>query len=90
MASALTGPLITITSPDIGPFMAPSILANFQSLVRGMTKLAPDALKNKGTRVIAEAKPLREMTYTSLDDLDRESRCILSAQLGARDQPGST
>ncbi|MFH1724631.1 MAG: hypothetical protein ABII00_08415 [Elusimicrobiota bacterium] len=64
----------------LGEKMTYSSLTNFRLLVQGMAKLAASAVLNMGTKIIAENRPMREMAYASLDDLDRESRCILSVR----------
>ncbi len=64
----------------LGEKMTYSSLTNFRLLVQGMAKLAASAVLNIGTKIIAGNRPMREMTYASLDDLDRESRCILSVR----------
>jgi len=69
----------------LGEKMTYSSLTNFRLLVQGMAKLASSAVLNMGTKIIAGNRPMLEMTYASLEDLDRESRCLLSVR---GDAPG--
>ncbi len=64
----------------LGEKMTHSSLTNFRLLVQGMAKLTPCATHNTGTKIIAGNRPMREMTYSSLGDLDRESRRLLSVR----------
>ena len=54
------------------------ILGNFRLLVGDIAARTPNALRNRGTRILLENKPIREMGYESLRDLEQESRWLLS------------
>ena len=51
---------------------------NFKVLVSDFVQEAPQAWRNHGTRVLLENKPLQTMGYESLEDLERESRWLLT------------
>lgn len=64
----------------LGDSMTYSSLTNFRLLVQGMAKLTAAGVHNLGTKIIAGNQPMAGMTYGSLDDLDRESRRLLSVR----------
>lgn len=55
-----------------------NVLGNLRLLVGDLVAFAPAAARNRGTRVLAENRPIREMGYLTLEDLDRESRWLLT------------
>lgn len=55
-----------------------NILANVKVLVGMLSAAAPAAALNRGARVMVEGRPLREMGYDTLADLERESRWRLT------------
>lgn len=56
------------------------VFGNFKLLVEDMVRAAPAALRNHGTKVLLEGKPIQTMGYDSLEDLDREIRWLLTLQ----------
>lgn len=56
-----------------------AVLANFRILLEDMAAKAPKALRSRGAKVLLDKKPVREMGYTCLEDLERESRWLLSS-----------
>lgn len=62
----------------LGAAMGPSVLQNFKTLVAAAAAQAPAAARGRGTRILIEGRPLREMGYAGLDDLDRECRWLLA------------
>ncbi len=54
------------------------VFGNFKLLIGDVVKVAPEAWQNNGTRVLMEGKPIQTMGYTSLADLERESRWLLT------------
>ncbi|MFH2203458.1 MAG: hypothetical protein ABIJ96_10110 [Elusimicrobiota bacterium] len=62
----------------LGDKMVHSTLINFNLFVKGLVRMAVRAKSNKGARIIQSGRPVREMGYASIDDMDRESRCILT------------
>lgn len=55
-----------------------NILANVKILVGMLSAAAPAAALNRGAQIMVEGRPLREMGYEGLADLERESRWRLS------------
>jgi len=51
---------------------------NLKLLVGDLVQAAPDAWKNHGARVLLEGRPIRTMGYGSIEDLERESRWLLT------------
>jgi hypothetical protein len=51
---------------------------NFRILLSVLAEAAPRALLNRGCRYLREGKPVREMGYEGLEDLDREERWLLT------------
>jgi len=62
----------------LGDRMGPGAFQNFVTLVKGLAALAPGALAGKGVRVLAAGRPVRDMGYRGLEDLERESRALLT------------
>lgn len=58
--------------------MAYSAFENFKQLVGEAVRMAPEALRSRGARVMLAGRPLREMGYQSLADIERESRWLLT------------
>jgi hypothetical protein len=56
------------------------VLGNFKGLLAEVAKRVPDAWRNQGTRMILEGKPLNQMGYGSLADLDRETLWLSTLQ----------
>jgi hypothetical protein len=54
------------------------LMGNFKLMVGDLTQSAPSAWRNHGTRVLLDNKPVQTMGYESLDDLDRETRWLLT------------
>ncbi len=53
-------------------------MGNLKLLITDLAARAPDAWRAHGTRVLLEGKPIRTMGYSSLDDLEREARWLLT------------
>lgn len=51
---------------------------NFRQLVFELCERAKGASRNRGARTLLEGRPVREMGYDSLEDLDRESLWLLT------------
>jgi len=64
----------------LGERMAYGTMTNFRQLVADAAARSPQALRSRGARTILEGRPLREMGYESLADLERESRWLLTLQ----------
>jgi hypothetical protein len=62
----------------LGAQMAPSAQSNLMVLFRLALERAPRALRNAGARHVLERRPLSNLPYDSLKDLDRECRWLLS------------
>jgi len=62
----------------LGSKMLYNIAGNFRLLLGEWVKNTPAARLNHGTRVILDNKPLREMGYASLEEMERESRWLLA------------
>ncbi len=58
--------------------MGYNVLGNFRTLLTDLAALAPKALRSRGTRVLLEGRPLREMGYRSIADAEREARWLLT------------
>lgn len=58
--------------------MAYNVASNFKILVAELAQHAPGATRNRGAQVLLDGKPLREMGYESLAELERESRWLLT------------
>jgi hypothetical protein len=56
------------------------VFGNFKLLVGDVVKASPDAIRNHGTRVLLEGKPIQTMGYSSLEDIERECRWLLALQ----------
>jgi hypothetical protein len=50
-------------------------------LLGDIAKLAPEAWRNHGTRLIQEGLPLNRLGYSSLTDLERETRWLLTLHM---------
>lgn len=57
-----------------------SVMNNFKLLLNDFVTLAPKAWHNRGTDILLQNKPIREMGYESLADLERETRWFLTLQ----------
>jgi hypothetical protein len=57
---------------------------NLKLLVGDLLGASPDAWQNHGTRVLMEARPMQTMGYTSLKDLEKEERWLLTLRWAAR------
>lgn len=55
-----------------------NIMANIKVLVGMLSAAAPAAALSRGAQVMLEGRPLREMGYDGLEDLERESRWRLT------------
>jgi hypothetical protein len=55
-----------------------NITANFKALLKEWVAYAPQARQGRGTSILLQDKPIADMGYRSLDDLDQESRWLLS------------
>jgi hypothetical protein len=53
-------------------------LANFKQLLQDCVAGSPNALQNLGTRTLVRNQPLTGLGYSSLSDLERESRWLLT------------
>lgn len=62
----------------LGPHKGFVLAGNLKVLVRLLQEAAPQAGLNHGARILAENRPLREMGYASLADLEREARWRLA------------
>jgi hypothetical protein len=56
------------------------ILGNFKLMLGDLARQVPAAWRNHGTKVLLENKPIPTMGYESLDDLERETRWLLTLQ----------
>jgi len=52
------------------------VLGNCRQLTADLAAAAPAARRNRGARVFIESRPLREMGYDALSDLERECRWL--------------
>jgi hypothetical protein len=57
------------------------VQGNFKLLLGDIAKLAPEAWRNHGTRLIQEGLPLNRLGYSSLTDLERETRWLLTLHM---------
>lgn len=55
-------------------------LGNFKILLDDAARLAPLALLNRGAMVLLEKRPVREMGYEALSDMERECRWLLTLE----------
>lgn len=62
----------------LGARKAYGALVNFRTLLEWLSDLAPKAARNRGCRFMLDGKPVREMGYESLDDLEREEKWLLT------------
>ena len=58
--------------------MGYNALGNFKQLLTEFAVRAQGAVFNRGAKKLLEGRPVREMGYESLEDLERESRWLLS------------
>lgn len=58
--------------------MAYGVLSNFKSMAIALFERAPGAWKNRGMKIVFEGKPVNSMGYEDLDDLERETRWLLT------------
>jgi len=58
--------------------MAYDTQSNFKLLVGEVARLAPKAQLNHGAKVLLEKRPIREMGYDALRDMERECRWLMS------------
>ena len=56
------------------------VMGNFKLLVGDLVKETSEAWQNHGTRVLLEGKPIQTMGYSTLADLERETRWLLTLQ----------
>jgi len=57
-----------------------NVMGNVRLVLGDVVKSAPQAWVSLGTRVLLESKPIRDMHYESLEDLERESRWLLALE----------
>lgn len=62
----------------LGAVKGLNTLDNFRTLVMELCRLAPRASRNRGAGILIDSKPVREMGYDTLADLDRECRWLLT------------
>jgi hypothetical protein len=55
-----------------------NVQGNFRLLVKEILNRAPNALQNRGVRVLAGGQPLTSMGYDTLPDLEKECRWLLA------------
>jgi len=55
-----------------------NVLGNLKLFTADLVKAAPGAMQNRGSRVLIGNKPVREMGYVTLQDLDKETRWLLT------------
>lgn len=55
-----------------------NVLGNLKTWLADLAKAAPGACQNRGTRILLANKPIRDMGYNTLEDLDKESRWLLT------------
>lgn len=60
----------------LGDSMGCHVTANFPALLAMLARRAPHAALNRGARMLLESRPVREMGYDDLSDLERESRWL--------------
>ena len=60
--------------------MGYNALGNFKQLLTEFVVRAKEAACNRGAKMLLDGKPVREMGYESLADLERESRWLLTLQ----------
>jgi hypothetical protein len=53
-----------------------SVIINFRQLLCDFADAHPAALLNRGSRILLDQKPVRDMGYESLKDLERECRWL--------------
>jgi hypothetical protein len=58
--------------------MTYNTIENFRSLIEAITHSSPLALRNRGTRVLIERRPINNMGYDTIEDMERESRWLLT------------
>ena len=61
--------------------MAYNVLANFRTLACELARRAGSAMKTRGVGILMAGEPITAMGYESLDELDRESRWLLTLAL---------
>ena len=64
----------------LGPRKLFQAQANLKLLIGDLVAASPAAWRNHGTRVLLEARPIQQMGYGSLKDLDKEERWLLTLQ----------
>jgi hypothetical protein len=62
----------------LGPEKQYSVMMNFKSLLKKIAGLSPQAKLNRGAEIILAGRPLREMGYQSLADLEKEEQVLLA------------
>ena len=62
----------------LGAVKGLGVLDNFRTLVLELCRLAPGAVRNRGAAILLNSRPMREMGYDGLSDLDRECRWLLT------------
>ncbi len=55
-----------------------NVFGNFKIIVEDLVRMAPAALRSKGTRILLEGRPVATMGYESAADLERECRWLLT------------
>jgi hypothetical protein len=55
-----------------------SVFSNFKLLLADAARWAPRAIRNRGTRMLLEGNEVRQIGYSSLQDLDRELSWLLT------------
>lgn len=53
-------------------------IVNFRQLIYDLADVSPSAVRNRGTTFLLEQKPVRDMGYEDLRDLERECRWLLT------------
>lgn len=53
---------------------------NFRTLIETIAQRAPGCVRNRGAQMLLERKQIHTMGYDSLEDLDRESRWLLTLE----------
>jgi hypothetical protein len=54
------------------------VLGNFKLLLAELARAAPSATLNRGSRILLDKRPVREMGYDALRDMERECRWLLT------------
>jgi len=54
------------------------VMGNFKLLLGDLAQAAPQAWRSLGARILLEGRPVHEMGYESLSDMEREARWLLT------------